>query len=171
MADATASNEEREPLKSITTPVRVAYTYTPGIAATKYLRGLEKGKLIGGVCDSCGRVYIPMRGACPRCGVPTSNEVELADKGTIVTLTVVRVPSENIQVDLPYCVANIKLDGADISLTGLIQECEMEDVRIGMRVQAVWKDESEWGLTSENIKHWKPTGEPDVPFSEIRGVS
>jgi hypothetical protein len=165
------AEEEREPLKSITTPVRVEYTYTPGVASTKYLRGLAQGKLIGGVCDSCGRVYIPMRGGCPRCGVPTTKQVELSDKGTIVTLTVVRVPSENITVDLPYCVANILLDGSDLSFTGLIQECEMEDVRIGMRVEAVWRDASEWGLTSENIKHFKPTGEPDVPFEKLRGIS
>jgi uncharacterized OB-fold protein len=165
------AEEEKEALMSITTPVRVEYEYTPGIASTKYLRGLEKGKLIGGACDSCGRVYIPMRGGCPRCGVPTTKEVELPDTGTIVSMTIVRVPSENITVDLPYCVANIKLDGADISFAGLIQECEMEDVRLGMRVQAVWRDESEWGLTSQNIKHFKPTGEPDVPFEQIREVS
>ncbi len=163
--------EEKEPVTSIITPVRVEYEYTPGIASSKYLRGLEQGKLIGASCDRCGRVYIPMRGACPRCGVPTSKQLELPGRGTIVTLTIVRVPSDNITVDLPYCVANIKLDGADISFAGLIQECELEDVRIGMRVECVWKDASEWELSSENIRYWRPTGEPDVPFEEIREVS
>ncbi len=169
MSDATS--EEREPVTGIVTPVRAEYTYRPGIAAAKYLRAIAKGKLLGQACDSCGRVYVPARGACPRCGVPTTKEVELADRGTVVSLTVVRVPSENIQVELPYCVANIKLDGADIAFTGLIQECAMEDVRLGMRVEAVWKDPSEWEPTSENILYWKPSGEPDVPFEEIRGVS
>lgn len=168
---ATPPAEEVEPLKSITTPVRVEYTYTPGIAATRYLNGLRHGKLIGQASDSSGLVYIPPRGSCPRDGVPTSKEVEVSDKGTVVTLTVVRVPSENIKVELPYCVANILLDGADLSFTGLIQECEMEDVRIGMRVQAVWRDESEWDFTSENIKYFKPIDEPDVPFDQIKEYS
>jgi hypothetical protein len=47
----------------------------------------------------------------------------------------------------------------------------MEDVRIGMRVQAVWRDRSEWGPTSENIRYWKPIDEPDVPFDQLKGVS
>jgi uncharacterized OB-fold protein len=164
-------SEEQEPVTRIVTPVKSSYTYRPGVAATRYLRSIARGQILGQACDSCGRVYVPARGACPRCGVPTTKEVQLADKGTVVTLTVVRVPSENIQVDLPYCVANILLDGADISFAGLIQECPLEDVRIGMRVEAVWKDESEWGPTSENIRYWKPSGEPDVPFEKIKGVS
>ncbi|MGH0034888.1 MAG: Zn-ribbon domain-containing OB-fold protein [Myxococcota bacterium] len=164
-------SEEQEPVTRIVTPVRSEYVYRPGVAAARYLSAMAQGKILGQACDSCGRVYVPARGACPRCGVPTTQEVELADKGTVVTLTVVRVPSENIKVDLPYCVANILLDGADISFTGLIQECPLEDVRIGMRVQAVWKDASEWGPTSENIRHWKPIDEPDVPFDELEGVS
>jgi len=162
---------EKDVVTRIVTPVRAEYTYRPGVAATRYLRAMARGVILGQACDSCGRVYVPARGACPRCGVATTKEVELADKGTVVTLTVVRVPSENIQVELPYCVANILLDGADISFAGLIQECPLSEVRIGMRVQAVWKDRSEWQATSENIRYWKPIDEPDVPFEKLKGVS
>lgn len=165
------SEEAKEPVKTITTPVRVEYTYTPGESASKYLDAIAHGKLIGAICDSCGRVVIPPRGSCARCGVPATKTVELADKGTIVTLTVVRVPSENIQVELPYCVASILLDGADITFGGLIQECAFEDIRIGMRVQAVWKDEADWGPTSENIRYFRPIDEPDVPFDQLKGIS
>jgi len=34
-------------------------------------------------------------------------------------------------------------DGADVSMYALIQECAPEDVRMGMRVQAVWKPDGE----------------------------
>ena len=81
------------------------------------------------------------------------------------------MPSENITVDLPYCAANILLDGADISLTGLIQECKPEDVRIGMRLEAVWIPESEWDYNLSNIKYFRPIDEPDVPFDEIKEYS
>ena len=33
---------------------------------------------------------------------PPRSEVEVSDKGTVVTFSIVRVPSENIQVELPY---------------------------------------------------------------------
>jgi uncharacterized OB-fold protein len=164
-------SEEQEPVTRIVTPVHIEYEYTPGVASEKFLRGVKQGKLMGQACDECGRVYVPPRGACPRCAAPTSKEVELAHKGTVVTFCVVRVPSENITVDLPYCAANILLDGADISLTGLIQECKPEDVRIGMRLEAVWIPESEWDYNLSNIKYFRPIDEPDVPFDEIKEYS
>jgi hypothetical protein len=51
--------------------------------------------------------------------------------------------------------------------TALLQECEAEEVRIGMRVEAVWKDRSEWGTTFENSEYFRPTGEPDVPAEKL----
>jgi uncharacterized OB-fold protein len=161
----------REPVKVLLTPVKVDYTYTPGIASEKFLLGLKQGKLLGAACDECGRVYVPPRGACPRCARPTSTFKELAHKGTVITFSIVRVPSDNIDVPLPYCVANILLDGADISLTGLIQECPLPDVRIGMRVEAVWRPSAEWGYGMANIKHFHPIDEPDVPFEKINEIS
>jgi len=165
---AQAPEAHSEPTTDIVTPVHVEYTYTPGRAATRYLQGLKQGKFLGQASDSSGLVYIPPRGACPRDGVPTSREVEVSGKGTVVALTIVRVPSENIKVELPYCTANILLDGADLSFTGLIQECPMEDIRLGMRVEAVWIDSSEWDYSSENIKYFRPIEEPDVPFEDIK---
>ena len=166
--NADAPHAPAEATTDIVTPVHVEYTYSPGKAASRYLHGLKEGKIVGQASDSSGLVYVPPRGACPRDGVPTSREVEVSSKGTVVTLTIVRVPSENIKVELPYCTANILLDGADQSFTGLLQECNLDEVRIGMRVEAVWRDPSEWDYSSENIKHFRPIDEPDVPFEEIK---
>ena len=49
---------------------------------------------------------------------------------------------------------------------GLVSGCENDEVHIGMRVQAVWKEEEELGNTAENILYWKPTGEPPVPIEK-----
>ena len=164
-------SEAREPVTRIVTPVHVDYTYTPGIAATRFLRGLKEGKLLGAACDECGRVYVPPRGACPRCAKPTSTFREVGPRGTVITYSVVRVPSENIDVPLPYCVASILLDGADISMSGLIQECPLEQVRIGMRVEAVWRPAAEWSYDMANVRYFRPTGEADVPFERIKEYS
>ena len=107
-------SEEREPVQSIVTPVRTTYTFTPGPSSQKFLRAIAKGKILGETCPSCGKVYAPPSGACARCGVPTEGEVEVADRGTVTTFCIVRVPSENIDIELPYCAAQILLDGADI---------------------------------------------------------
>jgi hypothetical protein len=36
-----------------------------------------------------------------------------------------------------------------------------------MRVTAVWKDPKEWTESLENIRYFKPTGEPDLPIEKI----
>ncbi len=162
------SQANDEPVRSIVTPTRTAYTYTPGPAVQIYLRNIEKGRIVGQTCPQCHKVYVPPSGACARCGVATEGETEVSDRGTVTTFSIVRVPSDNIDLELPYCTAQILLDGADIPFFGLIQECDYHDVRMGMRVQAVWKPESEWGPSAENIRYFKPTGEPDVPFEKFK---
>ena len=52
-------------------------------------------------------------------------------------------------------------------IMALIQECEAESVRIGMRVEAVWAPEEDWGPTMENIRYFRPIDEPDVPTEKM----
>ena len=149
-------------VKSIITPTRLEYEFRVGGAHAEFLASLAEGKLIGKRCPGCEKVYFPARASCPRCGIAMSESVEVSDRGTVTTFCIVRVPSENIDLKLPYCAANILLDGSDLPLIALLQECAAQDVCIGMRVQAVWKPKSEWGPTFENIRYFRPSGEPDV---------
>jgi uncharacterized OB-fold protein len=56
------------------------------------------------------------------------------------------------------------LDGADIPFQHLILGCKASEVRMGMRVKAVWKPRDEWGTTPENIDHFRPAGQPDARY-------
>jgi uncharacterized OB-fold protein len=49
----------------------------------------------------------------------------------------------------------------------LLSECKNEDVRIGMRVEALWRPEEEWGFAMENIQYFKPIDEPDMAVDLI----
>ncbi len=147
----------------ITAPVRLHYEHTASRGESSYLRGLRAGRLLGQRCPVCGKVYIPPRGACPTDGVPTTDEVELPDTGTVTTFCVVNVPYPGQRVTPPYVTAAVLLDGADIAFQHLILGCEASEVRMGMRVSAVWKPRGEWGTTPENIDHFAPTGAPDAP--------
>ena len=60
------------------------------------------------------------------------------------------------------------LDGADIAFLHLILDCAAEDVRMGMRVEAVWKPREEWGRTLQNITHFRPSGEPDADYDTFK---
>jgi uncharacterized protein len=153
-----------EPVAMITTPVRLHYEHTASAAESEFLRGLAAGRLLGQRCPACGKVYIPPRAACPTDGIPTTDEVELPDTGIVTTFCVVNVPFPGQRVTPPYVAAAVLLDGADIPFQHLILGCEASEVRMGMRVSAVWKPREDWGTTAENIEYFQPTGEPDAPY-------
>jgi uncharacterized OB-fold protein len=153
---------------AITTPVRLGYTHTAAPGEAAFLRGLARGKLIGQRCPACGQVYIPPRRSCPADGVPTTDEVELPDTGTVTTFCIVNFPYPGQRIDPPFVAASVLLDGADIAFQHLLLDCAPDDVRMGMRVRAVWKPEAEWGMSLQNISHFRPSGEPDAPYEAYR---
>ena len=60
------------------------------------------------------------------------------------------------------------IDDSDISFVHLVSEVANQDIRIGMRVEAVWKPEDEWGYSFENISHFRPYDAPDVDVEALR---
>ena len=155
---------EAEEVSMVITPVNLHYTHSASPTEDPFLRGLMEGRLIAQRCPSCAKVYFPPRPACPTDGVPTTDQVELSDRGTITTFCVVNVPFLGQRIPPPYVSAYVLLDGADIPFLHLLLGVAPEDVRMGMRVEAVWKPREEWGPTMQNIDHFTPSGEPDAPF-------
>jgi len=138
------------------TPVRLRYMHTASPGESSYLRGLAEHRLLGQRCGVCGQVYIPPRGTCPADGVPTHEEVELPESGTVTTFCIVNVGYPGQKVTPPYVAAQILLDGADIAFGHLVLGCDASEVRMGMRVKAVWGD--------EGVSHFEPSGEPDASY-------
>jgi uncharacterized OB-fold protein len=153
---------EAEAVTGTVTPVRLHYEHTASPGESAYLRGLAERRLLGQRCGVCGRVYVPPRGTCPADGVPTAEEVELPETGTVTTFCVVNVGYPGQRVSPPYVAAAVLLDGADIAFQHLILGCEPGEVRMGLRVRAVWDD-------SGGISHFAPAGEPDAAYETYAG--
>lgn len=162
------SGDAGEPVTMITTPVRLEYMHSASAEESYYLRGLAEGKLLAGRADAESKVYIPPRGASPTDGRPTTEQVELPDKGIVTTFCIVNVPFLGQKIKPPYIAAYVLLDGADIAFLHLILECDPADVRMGMRVEAKWKPQDQWGYTLENIEYFRPTGEPDAGYDSYK---
>ena len=162
----TSTNDDA--VTGIVVPVELDYTYEASPEESAFFRGLAEGRILGQRCPRCGKVYVPPRSACPVDGVATSEEVELADTGTVTTFCVVNVPFLGQKITPPYVSAYVLLDGADIAFLHLIQGIPADEVRMGLRVKAVWKPREEWGTTIENIQHFEPTGEPDADYESYR---
>lgn len=156
-----------EPVRSVRTPIRLDYDFIPSSAAQEYLHAYAAKRILGNRSPVDGAVFVPPRGIDPRHGVAADEMVELADTGHVGNFCVTHLPIPG-RTDLatPYVSAWIHLDGADVGFLGLVAGCDVNEVRIGMRVKAIWKPDDELGPTAENVLYWEPTGEPDVSVYE-----
>ena len=165
VAEAT---DDRDPVTVQVTPSSIEIQHTASLPESMFLRGLEEGKLLGARTGKDGKLYFPPREADPATGEPTDNFVELPDKGTVTTFAIINIPFAGQRIKPPYVAAYVLLDGADIPFLHLIQEIDATEVRMGMRVEAVWKPREEWGLGIDNIEYFRPTGEPDADYDTYK---
>ncbi|MFD8570255.1 Zn-ribbon domain-containing OB-fold protein [Streptomyces sp. NPDC057694] len=153
---------DEAPVTGIVAEARLDYTYSPGGAQSRYINALADNRTVGERCPSCHKVYVPPRGACPTCGVATTDQVEVGPAGTVTTYCIVNVKAKNLDIELPYVYAHIALDGADLALHGRIAGIPYDQVRMGLRVEPVW---SEGGRYPD---HYRPTGEPDADYDTYK---
>lgn len=172
--DATVEQTEG-PVEVVKQVVALDYERRMSPPLQRFAEELRKGNILGHRCPQCGKVYAPAKGYCPLCCVKTTeaDEVTVADRGTVVSFTIVTpIQYYGQQKTERYALATVLLDGADATLGQCeLGEVELDDVRVGMRVEAVWYPESERSVADVNergrgniggcIEYWRPTGEPD----------
>ncbi|MFJ3307049.1 Zn-ribbon domain-containing OB-fold protein [Streptomyces sp. NPDC086549] len=146
----------------IVAQARLDYTYSPGRAQSAYIAALSGRRTVGERCPSCRKVYVPPRGACPTCGVATSEQVEVGPRGTVTTFCIVNIKAKNLDIEVPYVYAHIALDGAGLALHGRIGGIPYDQVRMGLRVEPVWAD------GARHPDHYRPTGEPDADYETYK---
>ncbi len=152
-----------EPVKYIESKIHLPYDYVAGDYRALYMRALADKKILGSRCSVTGKVFVPPLMSSPESFAPADELVELSDRGIVTTFCVVNIPVIGREVELPYVAASVALDGADISIFAMVQECKAEDARMGMRVEAVWKPDGERTGDHTDISYFRPTGEPDAP--------
>jgi len=135
--------------------IYIPNTYSAGAVGSQFLIGLrDKRKIMGMRCGTCNRVYVPARSACKDCFGQLSEWVEVSDKGTLLTYTVCHQPNRVQPMEPPLVYGIIQLDGADNGFVHMLGEVDFEQVKIGMRVQAVFKEKREASIL--DIKYFKP---------------
>lgn len=151
------------PVKYVDANVYLPYHYVAGDHKARYLRALKDKRILGSKCSKTGKVFVPPLVNSPESFAPCDELVELPHRGTVTTFCIVNIPVIGRNLEIPYVAASVALDGADVSIFALIQECKAEDVRMGMRVEAVWRPDGEREGSHEDIQYFRPTGEPDAP--------
>jgi hypothetical protein len=112
---------------------------------SRYWREIpQRYRLEAGKCKKCGFICFPPRLVCPNCGAREFEPTKLADKGKIVTYTIIRVPPKQFVDQAPYAIGIAELDDG-VKLTAQIVDCEFENLKIGMRVKIEFRKISEEG--------------------------
>ena len=159
---------DQEPVTMIVTPIALTIQHTASHEESAYLRAIAEGKLLGARTGETGKVYFPPHGADPATGLPTTEFVELPDKGTVTTYAIINIPFQGQRIKPPYVAAYVLLDGADIPFLHLVADIDAHEVRMGMRVEAVWRPRDEWDFGIDNIEYFRPTGEPDAEYDTYK---
>lgn len=125
----------------------------------RFLREIKENKrFVGNKCPECGRTMLPPRIVCALCHVEAEEWVVLSDKGSVVSFDVVFIPTINPMTgkmrEVPYATGNVLLDGGDATIWHFLEEKDPAKVRIGMRVQAVFREEGRIGAITD-ILHFK----------------
>jgi len=92
-------------------------------------------EVVGSRCRKCGRVYFPLKRACPDCMVwDEMDEVPLSKKGKLVSYSVSRDPLRGFPI--PYAFGYVMLPEG-IMLYSLFTDCEPyeEKLKIGMDME------------------------------------
>jgi len=136
------------------------YAYDCGIGYGRYFAELKKGRIVGTKCKRCSRILLPARYFCEWCWRPTDEWVYLEDTGTVNTFSICYTDWLARRIKEPELPAMIEIDGSGgVAIMGKLGEVDPKDIRIGMRVKAVWKPEGERIGAITDIKYWEPLKE------------
>lgn len=109
----------------------------------------------GSRCTSCQKVVVPIAGICARCFADTEEKpVAVKDEGVIDSFTIVYLPYPGQPAAPPYAYGMIKLDGANNHFMHMIDGIPLDDIKVGMRVKAVWNENRKGDFY--DIQHFKP---------------
>lgn len=147
------------------------YSYFAGRLGSTFITTLrDKKKIMGVRCNKCKKVFVPPRQTCERCFEDIRNNwVDLKNTGEVSNFTVVRYDDKHLPRKAPFILAMIKLDGADTPMTHILEGVSPEDVKIGMRVEAVFAKQTTNTLL--DIDHFEPAKEKKIRVSEPAAAS
>lgn len=123
-------------------PYYVEYLHSFG-QDSPFFAGLANRKLLGTRCGECRYTYATPRLHCARCGRET-DWVELPQEGRVHTFTTCYFGSEEFLKETPFHLVLVEFDGVDtLLLARLIGVEKPEDIRIGMRIRARFRRNSQ----------------------------
>ena len=134
-------------------PVTSRYTY--GLAGEKFFRAIkDEAKFLGTHCPKCNRTYVPATLFCERCLHELDEWIDVGTMGVVHTFTLLFENYDGSPRDEPELVAFIKI--GEGGLVHRLGNVDPESVKIGMKVEAVFKDVEDREGSILDVVYFKP---------------
>ena len=93
-------------------------------------------------CNNCSLTFFYPRERCPDCLSDDLDWIQSSGKGQVHSFTIIEQPVNRAFLeDVPYVYAMIQLNDGPRMISNVV-ECDIEDVKINMPVEAVFDDVS-----------------------------
>jgi len=102
---------------------------------SRYWREIpQRYRLEANQCEKCNKKYFPPRLVCPECGNRDLKKTKIAEKGKIISYTIIRVPPSQYKDQAPYAVGVVKMEDG-VKVMGQIVDCDFEALEVGKQVK------------------------------------
>lgn len=150
--------EEAMELLRVPIEMDITFNYTAGRYFTYFFQQLkESGKIMGVRCPECRKVYLPPRPFCGECRRRMEEWTEVGPEGVLVGYTVIYFSFYDASIGgkrpTPFGAGLIQLDGADTALNHYLTESNLDNLWMGRRVRAVFKEKREGNI--RDILHFE----------------
>ena len=144
--------------------LKADYAWDTGVGIGAYLAALKNGVILGSACYSCNKIVVPPRTVCEWCFEPMDEYIPLKDTGTVNTFSLCYVTWDVQRITEPEIPIVVELDGTSSLKSGpimggimhLLGDIEPQQVKIGMRVKAVWKKPEDRQGAITDILYFRP---------------
>lgn len=137
-------------------PVTSRYTF--GVAGEKFFRAIQnEGKILGTRCHKCELIYVPGASFCERCLGKLDDWVDVGTVGEVETFTFLYQNYDGTPREVPEAIAFISFgDGGIIHRLGVVA---LDEISIGMKVEAVFKAKEDREGSILDIVYFKPVSD------------
>lgn len=152
---------EVEPIAEIPYQLVLNYQHSYGPYYGRMFDELaSRQRILGSRCSDCRKVLVPPRAYCDVCFAQTDLYQDVSDSGRLQAFSVINLEFVGQTRTPPYVYGEVVLEGSATRLIHNIGGFDIAEaktlLKIGMKVQAVWRPVAECKGTLDDIEYFKP---------------
>ena len=106
------------------------------LSKEEFINNAKAGKILARKCTKCGHLHLVTTYFCQNCGNKGFENVIIEGKGTVSTYTIITVPPEGYEKDVPYAWIVMNVDNSELRISGFMANIKSPvDLPLGIKVK------------------------------------